>query len=233
MSYSTNKNALVTGATSGLGKELSIQLARNGYHVLIHGKNRLKLDDLYDEINAFKGKSTIINLDLKDYVGIDKLGLEIYKKFNKLDLLVMNASMLGTLTPLSHQSPEEFEEILKTNLISNFRLLRSLEIIMMQSKQPKLVVLSSKLTKQPKAFWGAYSISKSALEQMVKSWYLENLKTNVRVYIIHPKPIRTNLRKLAMPGEDKNKIQSPVTAAKKLVNILYNQNHQKLSTYDL
>ena len=123
MNCLTKKIAFISGATSGLGKELSIHLSKNGYHVLINGKNQKKLNYLYDEIKSSKGTSTMINLDLTDFNGIDKLGYEIFKKYKKLDLLVMNAAILGTLTPLCHQEPKEFEEVLNTNLISNFRLL--------------------------------------------------------------------------------------------------------------
>ena len=138
----------------------------------------------------------------------------------------MNAAILGTLTPLCHQEPKEFEEVLNTNLIANFRLLRSLELSLKESNHGKLCVISSKLTRKPKPFWGAYSVSKAALEQMICSWKLENKKTNVQVYIIHPKPINTKLRKTAMPGEDEKKNQTPTNAALKLFTILSQKNDQ-------
>ena len=234
MNYLTKNITFISGATSGLGKELSIQLAKNGYHVLIHGRNQNKLNSLYDEIKSLNGTSTIINLDLKDYNGIDKLGYEIFKKFKKLDLLVMNAAILGTLSPLCHQEPKEFEEVLNTNLIANFRLLRSLELSLKESKNGKLCVISSKLTKKPKPFWGAYSVSKAALEQMIYNWHMENKKTNVKVYIIYPKPINTKLRKTAMPGEDEKKNQTPSNAALKLFSILNKKIDQNnIFTFDL
>ena len=183
MNCLTKKIAFISGATSGLGKELSINLAKHGYHILINGRNQNKLNYLYDKIKSIKGTSTIINLDLNDYNGIDKLGYEIFKKYKKLDLLVLNAAILGTLTPLSHQDPKEFEEVLNTNLISNFRLLRSLELSLKESKNGELCVISSELTKNPKPFWGAYSISKAALEQMIYSWHLEN-KKQILKYIL-------------------------------------------------
>ena len=234
MNCLTKKIAFISGASSGFGKELSIHLAKNEYHVLIHGRNQNKLNNLYDKIKSLNGTSTIINLDLNDFNGIDRLGYEIFKKYKKLDLLVMNAAILGTLTPLCHQEPKEFEEVLKINLISNFRLLRSLELILKKSKKSKLCVISSKLTKNPKPFWGAYSVSKAALEQMIYSWYLENKKNNLNVYIIHPNPINTKLRKTAMPGENKNKNQTPADAALKLFSILRKKNNQSgFFTFDL
>ena len=234
MNCLTKKIAFISGSTSGLGKELSINLAKNGYHILIHGRNLKKLNYLYDEIISLKGTSTIINLDLTDFNGIDRLGYEIFEKYKKLDLLVMNAAILGTLAPLCHQKPKEFEEVLNTNLIANFRLLRSLELSLKQSKSGKLCVISSKLTTNPKPFWGAYSVSKAALEQMIYSWHLENKKEGVNVYIIHPKPINTKLRKAAMPGENEKNNQTPNQAAKKLLSILSNTNNKSnMITFDL
>ena len=234
MNCSTKKIAFISGASSGLGKELSIHLAKNGYHVLIHGRNQKKLNYLYDKINSLNGTSTIINFDLNDFNGIDKLGYEIFQKYKKLDLLVLNAAILGTLTPLCHQDPKEFEKVLNTNLIANFRLLRSLELNLKESKNGELCVISSQLTKNPKPFWGAYSISKAALEQMIYSWYLENKKKEVKVYIIRPRPINTKLRKSAMPGEDEKKNQTPTDAALKLFSILNKKNTKNsFFTFDL
>ena len=234
MNYLTKKNAFISGSTSGLGKELSINLAKNGYHVLIHGRNKKKLNYLYDEIISLKGTSTIINLDLTDYNGIDRLGYEIFEKYKKLDLLVMNAAILGTLAPLCHQKPKEFEEVLDTNLIANFRLLRSLELSLKHSKNSKLCVISSKLTTNPKPFWGAYSVSKAALEQMIYSWHLENKKEDIKVYIIHPEPINTKLRRAAMPGENEKNNQTPNQAARKLLSILSKtDNKSNIFTFDL
>ena len=230
----TKKIAFISGCTSGLGQELSINLAKNGYHILIHGRNQKKLNYLYDKIMSLKGTSTIINLDLNDHNGIDRLGYEIFEKFKKLDLLVMNAAILGTLAPLCHQKPKEFEDVLNTNLIANFRLLRSLELSLKKSNNGKLCVISSKLTINPKPFWGAYSISKAALEQMIYSWHLENKKKDIKVYIIHPKPINTKLRKAAMPGENEKKNQTPNQAAKKLLSILNKTNNKNnIFTFDL
>ena len=233
MNYSNKKIALISGSTSGLGKELSIHLSKNGYHVLIHGRNENKLNYLYDKIKETNGSSTIINLDLNDYNGINKLGYEVFKNYKKLDLLVMNAAILGTLSPLCHQEPKEFEAVLNTNLIANFRLLRSLELSLKESKNGKLCVISSELTKHPKPFWGAYSVSKAALEQMIFSWHLENKKTNVKVYIFRPKPINTKLRKAAMPGENEKKIQTPTNAAVKLFSILDKTIPNNIFTFDL
>ena len=145
---------LVTGCTSGLGKEISISLAKKGYHVIILGKDSNKLDELYDNINSIGGFATIVQLDLRDFEGIDRLGLEINKKFRKLDILVLNAAKLGTLTPLIYQNPNEFEDIIKINLFSNFRLIRSLDFNLKKSNDSCICFISSKLTVQKKSILG-------------------------------------------------------------------------------
>ncbi len=234
MNYLIKKSAFVSGATSGLGKELSIHLAKSGFHVLIHGRSDNKLNSLYDEIKSLKGTSTIVNLDLSDYKGIDRLGHEIFKKFKKLDLLIMNAATLGTLSPLCHQAPKEFEKVISTNLIANFRLLRSLEFSLKRSKKPEFCLISSPLTKEPKPFWGAYSVSKAALEQMIYTWHLENKKTNINIYIFYPKPINTKLRNAAMPGENEIKRQSPYEASQNLFHLMSKKKNKKgIFTFDL
>ena len=228
------KNALVTGATSGLGKEISTVLAKEGYHVIILGKNKNKLEELYDEIHSFGGHSTLVQLDLRDFEGIDRMGLEINKKFKKLDVLILNAAILGTLTPLSHQNPTEFENVLKVNLISNFRLIRSLEINLISSKNPYLCVISSRLTRNNKAYWGAYSVSKSGLEQLAEIWFLENKKNNVNVFVFHPRAINTKLRRAAMPGENIINLQKTNDVARKFCKILNEKNiKEKFKIFDL
>ncbi len=235
MTNNFNKDvALITGTTSGLGKEISITLAKKGYHVIILGKDANKLNELYDNINSFGGSATIVQLDLRDFVGIDRLGLEINKKFRKLDILIFNAAKLGTLTPLIHQSPTEFEDVMKINLLSNFRLIRSLDLSLKKSENPCLYFISSNLTIKRKAYWGAYSISKSGLEQLAHTWHLENKKKKVKVFIFHPRPMNTKLRRAAMPGENYEKNQTAHYAALKFSKIIHDKNiKERFKIFDL
>ena len=212
--------ALITGAGSGIGKELAFQVSKMNYHVLLLGRKVNHLEKVHDRIKTDKGVSTTINLDLKDFEGIDRLGFEIFKKFKKLDLLILNAGVLGTLSPLSHQDPSEFEEVIKINLISNFRLIRSMEPLLKNSDKAKVIFISSGAAKNPKAYWGAYSISKIALEQMAKIWQVENKSNNIQIEIVNPGATRTKMRAMAMPGEDPNLIPSASENAKKILSIL-------------
>ncbi len=164
---------------------------------------------------------------MDDFQGIDNLGLEIFKKYKKLDLLVLNAGILGTLGPLSHQDPSEFENVLRINLISNFRLLRSLDYLLKKSDEGNILCISSGAAHGFRAYWGAYSISKAALEQMAMIWKAENKHNNVNIRVINPGATRTKMRALAMPGEDPNTIKSAKTTAEKIIQILTNQKEKE------
>ena len=218
-----NKIALVTGASSGIGKELSKLISKHGYHVILIGRNLNKLNKTYDEIKKINGSSTIVNLDLKDFVGIDRLGLEVFNKFGKIDLIILNASILGTLGPLTHQEPNEFEEVLNVNLISNYRLLRSLEPLLKKSEKPNIVFICSNKSKDNSPYWGAYSIAKAGLEQMANLMFSENSKKNILVTKIIPNPTDTKLNSQAFPGVDKFSLLTPSESAKQILLKLKNK----------
>ncbi len=215
-----NKIALITGANAGIGKELSILISSLKYHVLLLGRNLNRLKKVNDKIKIDNGISTIVNLDLQDFKGIDRLGLEIFKKFNKLDLLILNAGILGTLGPITHQEPEEFEEVIKINLIANFRLIRSLEPLLKKSKKANIIFISSGAAHGSRAYWGAYSVSKAALEQLANIWSAETKKSNIKIHIINPGATRTEMRAKAMPGENPESIQTAEMSAKKIINLI-------------
>ena len=203
-----NKIALITGAGRGIGKELSIQLAEKDYHVLLVGKTLSSLEEVNEIIKKKEKNSTIVKLDLEDFEGIDRPGFEVHKKFKKIDVLILNAGILGTLGPLTHQDINEFNRVINTNLISNFRLIRSLEPLLKNTSHSKVLFISSGAAHGQRAFWGAYSISKAALEQMAIIWSAENKKSNIQINIVNPGATRTNMRAQAMPGENPQTIPS-------------------------
>ena len=174
------KNALITGAGSGIGAEISIALAKK-YHAIITGKSLSSLEKTEKQIVENGGSCTLVELDMNDFAGIDKLGLEIFKRWKKLDILISNAAILGTLGPIHHQSNDEFIEVLNVNLVSNHRLIRSVEPLLKNSVQPKASFLSSTVANEARPFWGAYAISKASLQHMVKIWSMENQKNNLSI----------------------------------------------------
>ena len=138
-----NKIALITGAGSGIGAQIAILLAKHNCHTIISGKSLSSLEKTEKIIVDDGGSCTLVELDMNDFFGIDKLGLEIFKRWKKLDILISNAAILGTLGPIHHQSNEEFIEVLNVNLVSNHRLIRSVEPLLKNSDRPKASFLSS------------------------------------------------------------------------------------------
>ena len=227
------KNCLITGAGSGIGAEIAIVLAKQGYHTIITGKSLSSLEKTEKKIIDQGGLCTLVKLDMNDFAGIDKLGLEIFKRWKKLDILISNAAILGTLCPIHHQSNDEFIEVLNVNLISNHRLIRSVEPLLKNSLQPKASFLSSTVANDARPFWGAYAISKASLQHMVKIWSMENQNNNLSISIINPGKTNTKMRKQAMPGENSNNLQNPKEVAEKIRDIILSNKIYKGEIIDL
>ena len=231
-----NKNkkiALITGAGNGIGAETAIELSKNNMHVIISDKSLSSLNNTENTIIENGGTCTVVELDMKDFLGIDRLGIEIFKRWKKLDVLISNAAILGTLGPIYHQSNDEFLDVINVNLISNHRLIRSFDSLLKNSASPKAFFLTSSVAKKAIPFWGAYAVSKSSLEHMVKIWSEENKQNNLSVSIIDPGKTNTKMRKQAMPGEDKSDLQNPNEVAKKIVKIIISDEIYKAKTIEI
>jgi len=227
------KIALVTGASSGIGSATAIELAQKNVHVIIAGKTLSGLQVTESKIKLDGGTSTIAQLDMNDFVGIDRLGMEIFKRWGKLDILISNAAVLGILGPLHHQSSEDFFDVININLLSNHRLIRSMDALLKKSTFSKALFLSSSMASTPKSFWGAYAISKAALNHMVKIWANENKNNNLSVIIVNPGKTRTKIRAKAMPGENEQVLQTPEEVAKKIVNLIFLNKVSKGKIFDI
>ena len=213
-------NALVTGAGRGIGADIAKELAKKNIHIIITDKSLSGLKKTHDSIVKNNGSCTIAELDMQDFKGIDRLGMEVYKRWGKLDFLISNAAVLGTLGPIHHQVSDEFIEVINVNSISNHRLIRSFDVLLKNSIKPCAIFLSSSLVSKPKPFWGAYAVSKATLEHIVKIWALENKHNNLSILIIDPGKTDTKMRKMAMPGENTKNLKKSVDVARSIVNII-------------
>ena len=218
--HQDKKVSLVTGAGEGIGAAIAIELAQTSFHVIITDKNLTSLKNTENTIISNGGTCTVVELNMKDFLGIDRLGFEIFKRWRKLDILVANAAILGTLSPLHHQSNEEFSDVVNINLISNHRLIRSVDSLLKKGMSSKAIFLTSSVSFNPKPFWGAYSISKAALNHMIKLWAQENTHNDLSICTIEPGETNTRLRKQANPGENIENLQDPVTVAKSIVKFI-------------
>jgi NAD(P)-dependent dehydrogenase (short-subunit alcohol dehydrogenase family) len=222
-----NRIALVTGASRGIGHATAIALAKAGAHVVAIARTQGGLEEVDDAIKAVGGTATLVPLDLKDYDGIDRLGASLHERYGKLDVLVANAGILGSLSPMSHVEPKVFDDVMAINVTANYRLIRSLDPLLQKSDAGRAVFLTSGAAWAPRAYWGPYSISKAAVELMARTYAEEIATTNLRVNIFNPGPIRTRMRASAMPGEDPMTLDTPEQCAEKVIDLClpsYTQN---------
>lgn len=194
--------ALVTGASRGIGRGAALALAAAGAHVIASARSVAALEDLDDEIRAIGGAATLMPLDLRKGDRIDQIGPTIYQRWERLDILIANAGILGPLSPLGHVQDDGFETTLAVNLTANWRLIRTLDPLMKRSDAGRAVFITSGAASGKYAYWGPYAASKAGLEALVKSWAAELENTNVRANLVNPGAVRTQMRATAFPGED-------------------------------
>lgn len=201
--------ALITGASRGIGRAVALALAHAGAHVIISARSLAGLESLDDEIQKFGGSATLLQLDLRKGDKVDQLGPTLFQRWQKIDILIANAGVLGPLSPLGHVTEEGFQATLDINLTANWRLIRTLDPLLKRSDAGRAVFVTSGAASGKHAYWGAYAASKAGLEALVKSWAAELAQTNVRVNLISPGPIRTGMRAKAFPGEDPMTLPAP------------------------
>ena len=211
---------LVTGASRGIGRAAALHLARQGDIVIAVARSKAALEKLDDEIRALGSEAVLVPMDLKDAKGIETLGKVIGDKFGRLDGLVANAGVLGTLGPLESCGPRSFEETIEVNLTANWRLIRALAPWLHQSASPRAVFVTSSVATNPQAFWGAYQASKAGLEAMVIGWADETEKMALRANIFDPGGTRTEMRAAAKPGEDPMTLPTADEVAAELVKLV-------------
>jgi NAD(P)-dependent dehydrogenase (short-subunit alcohol dehydrogenase family) len=209
--------ALVTGASRGLGASAAVALAREGAHIIATARTEGGLTELDDAIKTVGGSATLVPLDIKNLDAIDRLGAAIFERWKKLDILIGNAGVLGKLTPMAHVDQKMWDEVMAVNVTANYRLIRSLDVLLRQSDAGRAVFMTSGLAHKCWAYWGPYSISKAALEAMVKTYGAEIGTTNLKVNCFSPGPTRTDMRAKAMPGEDPMSLPHPDEVAAQIV----------------
>src|SRR6478672_6420889 len=219
----TDRLALVTGASRGIGAATAEALAAAGAHVILVARTSAGLEEVEERIHAAGGSATIAPLDLTDGENIGKLAGAVAERWNKLDIVVLNAAMLGSLSPVQDIDPKEYSRLLSLNLLANQALIAAFDPLLRQSERADVVALTSSVGAEPRAFWGAYGSSKAALETLLGSYADETAFTNrIRVHIVDPGATRTRMRALAFPGEEPESVKPPETVAKAILERLKN-----------
>jgi len=194
--------ALVTGASRGIGHAIALKLAAEGAHVVAVARTVGGLEELDDAIQASGGTATLVPLDLTDSSGIDRLGAALHERYGRLDVLVGNAGILGPISPLGHVEPKAWDDVIAVNVTANWRLIRSMDPLLRQAEAGRAVFLTSGAASNARAYRGPYSLSKAALDVLVRTYAAETASTNVRANLFNPGPTRTRMRATLMPGED-------------------------------
>ena len=211
--------ALVTGASRGLGAAAALAFAREGAHVVAVARTVGGLEALDDRIQAAGGSATLVPLDVTDGPGIDRLGGALHERFGKLDILLGNAGLLGTLSPIGHIDPAIFERVMAVNVTANWRLIRSLDPLLRASDAGRAIFVTSGISRRVVPYWSAYAASKAALDMMVGTYAAESAHTNLRVNLYNPGPTRTAMRKEAFPGENPESVPAPEAHAEALIQL--------------
>lgn len=213
----SSRIALVTGASRGIGYATALALAKAGAHVIAVARTQGGLEELDDAIRTDGGSATLVPLNLTDSDGIARLGAALHERHGKLDILVGNAGIAGTSSPLGHTDPKYWDQVMAVNVTANFQLIRCMEPLLKTSDAGRAVFITSGVATKATAYMGPYAASKAALDTLVRVWANETATTNIRVNLFSPGPIRTRMRASVMPGEDPLILDTPEQAAEFIV----------------
>ena len=215
------KLALVTGASRGIGAATAEALGAAGAHVILTARTASGLEAVEEKIHAAGGSATIAPLDLVDSDNIAKLAAAVAERWPALDIMVLNAAMLGSLSPVEHLDAKEFAKIFATNVFASQALIAAFDPLLRRSEKADLVGLTSSVATEPRAFWGGYGASKAAFENLLSTYADETAYAGkLRVHIVDPGATRTRMRQNAFPGEEPSSLKGPDVVAEAIVKHL-------------
>lgn len=204
-----NRIALITGASRGIGRAAALAFAEAGAHIIAVARTQGALEELDDAIREKGSTATLVPMDLKDMEAIDRLGAAIYERWGKLDVFLGNGAVLGPISPLGHVQPKAWDEVMTVNVTANWRFIRSLDPLLQASDAGRAILVSSGASWKRLAYWGPYSVSKAAVDALGCTYAAETASTKVKVMMVNPGPLRTDMRAAALPGEDPMTLETP------------------------
>jgi len=215
------RTALVTGASRGIGAATAEALAAAGAHVVLTARTPGALEEIEDRIHDAGGTATLAPLDLTDGDSIGRLASAIAGRWSSLDILVLNAAMLGTLSPVTAIDAKEFSRVLTMNVGAQQALLGAFDPLLKASDSASVIGVTSSVGARPRAYWGAYGASKAAFETLLLA-YAEEVRniSGIRIAIVDPGATATAMRQRAYPGEDQSTLQQPKVPAEAIVRMI-------------
>ena len=215
------KLALVTGASRGIGAATAEALAAAGAHVILTARTAQALEQVEEKIHEAGGTATIAPMDITDGANISKLAQAVAERWGSLDILVLNAAMLGSLTPVEHIDSKEMERVFKLNLFASQAMIAAFDPLLRRAEKADVIGITSSVGEEPRAFWGAYGASKAAFDTLLGAYADETAHAGrLRVQIIDPGATRTRMRQLAFPGEEPESVKGPEVVASEIVERL-------------
>jgi NAD(P)-dependent dehydrogenase (short-subunit alcohol dehydrogenase family) len=212
--------ALVTGASKGIGAATAHALGEAGAHVVLTARDVKSLEGVEDAIHAAGGSATIAPLDLTEPDGVPRLAAAIAQRWEKLDILVLNAAYLPSLTPVTQMEPKQFGQAMTINVLATQALLAAFDPLMKRAVHARVIGLTSSVGSAPRAFWAAYGATKAAFEVLLDCYATEVEKLgDIRVAIVDPGATRTAMRAKAYPGEDPASVKPPEQVAARIVSL--------------
>lgn len=213
--------ALVTGASQGIGAATAVALAGAGAHVVLTARTVKKLEEVEDAIHAAGGTSTIAPVDLTETDGVARLATAMASRWDKLDILVLSAAYLPTLTPVTQIDAKQLGQAVTINFLATQALLASFDPLLKRSGHGRVIGLTSSVGSQPRPFWAGYGATKAAFESLLQSYAQEVEKIGgVRVALLDPGATRTAMRAKAYPGEDPQTVKEPGIVADRILALL-------------
>ena len=214
------KLALVTGASRGIGAATAIALGATGAHVVLTARTPKGLEEVEETIFNAGGSATIAPLDLTENESIGRLANAIGERWKALDVLVLNAGMLGSLAAVPAIDAKEFARVLTLNVSAQAAMIAAFDPMLRRSSGARVIGVTSSVGRKPRAYWGAYGASKAAFETLLGAYGDELAEiSRVRVAIVDPGATRTKMRERAYPGEDPASVKPPETVARRLATL--------------
>ena len=211
--------AVITGASRGIGAATARLFAAEGAHVVLIARTVGGLEEVDDAVRTAGGSATLVPCDLTEFDRIDNLGPPLLERFGKVDVFIGNAGLLGDMTPLGHYDARRWHEVFDVNVHANWRLIRVLDPLLRRSDAGRAVLVSSAAAGSARAWWGAYAVTKAALETLARVWASEVANSTVRINILRPGGTRTAMRAQAFPGEDPATLKTPDSVAAALLDL--------------